>query len=60
MYDQEGDGDGLGCARGLMVAVPVGILMWIAVIGAVMLIRSCHDEPVAQFRSAQAVEVHVT
>lgn len=60
MYDQEGDEDGLGCARGLMVAVPVGILMWIAIIGAVMLIRGCHDEPVVQFRSAQAIEVHVT
>ncbi len=33
MCDHEDD-DGLGCVRGLMLAVPVGIVMWALIIYA--------------------------
>ena len=42
MYDDEGDEDGLGCARGLMWAVPLGILLWVVLIGSIALVRGCH------------------
>ena len=42
MYDDEGDEDGLGCARGLMWAVPLGILLWAVLIGSIALVRGCH------------------
>lgn len=60
MHDQEGQDDGLGCARGLMWAVLAGVLLWVAIIGLVMLVRGCHEAHTAQPRSAQAAEVHVT
>lgn len=60
MNDKEGQDDGLGCARGLMWAVPAGVLIWAAIIGLVMLVRGCHEAPTAQPRSVQAAEAHVT
>ena len=60
MYDQEGDDDGLGCARGLMWAVPLGILLWAAVVGSIALVRGCHERATVESGRSQAVEVTVT
>lgn len=60
MYDQEGDDDGLGCARGLMWAVPLGILLWAAVVGSILLVRGCHERATVESGRSQAVEVTVT
>ena len=59
MYDQEGDDDGLGCARGLMWAVPLGILLWAAVVGSIVLVRGCHERATVESGRSQAVEVPV-
>ena len=59
MYDDEGDEDGLGCARGLMWAVPPGILLWVVLIGSIALVRGCHGRASVESGRSQAVEVHV-
>lgn len=59
MCDQEGDDDGLGCARGLMRAVPLGLLLWIAVVGSILLVRGCHGRASVESGRTQVVEVHV-
>ena len=59
MYDQEWDDDGLGCARGLMWAVPLGILLWAAVVGSIVLVRGCHERATVESGRSQAVEVPV-
>ena len=59
MYDDEGDEDGLGCARGLMWAVPLGILLWAGLIGSVVLVRGCHGRASVESGRSQAVEVRV-
>lgn len=59
MYDQEGDDDGLGCARGLMRAVPLGLLLRTAVVGSILLVRGCHERATAESGRSQAVEVRV-
>ena len=59
MYDPEGDDDGLGCARGLMRAVPLGILLWTVVAGSILLVRGCHGRASVESGRSQAVEVHV-
>ena len=59
MYDDEGDEDGLGCARGLMWVVPLGILLWVVLIGSIALVRGCHGRASVESGRSQAVEVHV-
>lgn len=60
MCDQEGEDDGLGCARGLMWAVPLGILLWAAVVGcSIVLVRGCHERATVESGRSQAAEVHV-
>lgn len=59
MCDQGGDDDGLGCARGLMWAVPLGILLWAAVVGSIVLVRGCHERAPVESGRSQAVEVPV-
>ncbi|ALH23503.1 hypothetical protein AVV49_gp42 [Pseudomonas phage PaMx74] len=59
MCDQEGEDDGLGCARGLMWAVPLGILLWAVVVGSIVLVRSCHERSTVESGRSQAVEVPV-
>ena len=60
MCDQEGEDDGLGCVRGLMWAVPLGILLWAAVVGSIVLVRGCHERATVESGRSQAVEVTVT
>lgn len=60
MCDQEGEDDGLGCVRGLMWAVPLGILLWAAVVGSIVLVRGCHERATVESGRSQAVEVPVT
>ena len=43
MRNDEGDEDGLGCVRGLMWAVPLGILLW-----AVLSFRAARQRDRAQ------------
>lgn len=59
MRNDEGDEDGLGCARGLMRAVPLGILLWAVLIGSVVLVRGCYERASVESGRSQAVEVHV-
>jgi hypothetical protein len=59
MCDQEGEDDGLGCVRGLMWAVPLGVLLWAAVVGSIVLVRGCHERATVESGRSQAVEVHV-
>lgn len=59
MRNDEGDEDGLGCARGLMWAVPLGILLWAVLIGSVVLVHGCHERASVESGRSQAVEVHV-
>ena len=59
MCDQEGEDDGLGCVRGLMWAVPLGILLWAAVVGSIVLVRGCHERATVESRRSQADEVRV-
>ena len=59
MRNDEGDEDGLGCARGLMWAGPLGILLWAVLIGSVVLVRGCHERASVESGRSQAVEVHV-
>ena len=59
MCDQEGEDDGLGCARGLMWAVPLGILLWAVVVGSIVLVRGCHERAMVESGRSQAVEVPV-
>jgi hypothetical protein len=60
MCDQEGEDDGLGCVRGLMWAVPLGVLLWAAVVGSIVLVRGCHERATVESGRSQAVEVPVT
>ena len=59
MCEQEGEDDGLGCARGLIWAVPLGLLLWAAVAGSIVLVRGCHERATAESRRSQVVEVPV-
>lgn len=59
MYDDESDEDGLGCARGLMWAIPLGILLWAVLIGSIALVRGCHGHASVESGRSQAVEAHV-
>lgn len=54
---EDGDADGLGAFRGLMVGCAISVALWAAVIGAVVLVRGCHEAPAEQFRPAQSSEV---
>jgi hypothetical protein len=60
MRNDEGDEDGLGCARGLMWAVPLGILLWAVLIGSIALVRGCHGRALVESGRSQAAEVRVT
>ena len=60
MCDQEGEDDGLGCVRGLMWAVPLGILLWAAVVGSIVLVHGYHERATVESGRSQAVEVTVT
>lgn len=59
MCDQEVEDDGLGCVRGLMWAVPLGILLWAAVVGSIVLVHGCHERATVESRRSQVVEVPV-
>lgn len=59
MCDQEGEDDGLGCARSLMWAVPLGILLWAVVFGSVVLVHGCHERATVESGRSQAVKVPV-
>lgn len=59
MCDQEGEDDGLGCVRGLTWAVPLGILLWAAVVGSIVLVRGCHERATVESGRSQTVEVPV-
>ena len=55
MCDQEGKDDGLGGGRGLMWAVPLGILLWAAVVGSIVLVRGCHERATVESGHSQTV-----
>lgn len=58
--DHERDNDGLGCARGLLFALPLGLLLWGLVFAVWMfLVRTAvPDTPPEQSRPAPSAEVH--
>ena len=60
MCDQEGEDDGLDCVRGLMWAVPLGVLLWAVVVGSIALVHGCHERATVESGRSQAVEVPVT
>ena len=49
MRNDEGDEDGFGCARGLMWAVSLGILLWAVLIGSIALVRGCYGRASVEF-----------
>lgn len=57
--DYERDDDGLGCARGLLFAVPLGLLLWGLVFAVWMFLArtAVPDTPPEQFRPAPSAEV---
>lgn len=57
---EDGSDDGLRAFRGLMLGCAISMALWAAVIGATVLIRSCHEVPAEQFRPAQSNEVKLT
>lgn len=60
MLDQDGDEDGLGVARGVANGLGLSLVLWAAVVGAVMLVRGCHERATVESGRSQAVEVPVT
>lgn len=54
--DCERDNDGLGCARGLLIALPLGLLLW-GLVFAVWMFLSAPDAPPEQSRPAPSAEV---
>lgn len=54
--DQEND-DGLNAARGILLALGIGLVFWAVVIGAYCLGRAAPDVPHDSPRPVQAVEV---
>lgn len=59
MRDQEVEDEGLGCARGLMRAIPLGILLWAAVVGSIVLVRGYHECATVESGRSRAVKAPV-